>query len=152
MKDTKIFIFQNFICIATMISVTIALQFPVNPTSEMSADEKIIPRNNKTAEQSDESGHEIEIDGDDTKDKKFLDDAMKTVLDPDTIIIKNDDVVENFKIQIDEIDKENATLEMFMEEMDKLTLDVCKTSQKALWAYVTDTNNELKKNKMVISF
>ncbi|XP_045496355.1 angiotensin-converting enzyme-like [Colias croceus] len=141
--------FCKWLCLSTMITLTAALQFPANPNSEMSADEKTISRINKTIEQSDESGHEIEIDGDETRDKKFLDDAMRTVLDPDTIIIRNDDVIENFKIQTEEIDKENATLETFMEEMDKLSLDVCKTSQEALWSYVTDTNNEFKKNKMV---
>ncbi|XP_045523797.1 angiotensin-converting enzyme-like isoform X2 [Pieris brassicae] len=131
-----------------LISLTacFAVQFLTNPTSEMSTDDKSMEKSNKT-EQSDESGHEIEID-EESKDKKFLDYAMKTVLDPDTVIIKHDDV-DTFKVQLEELDKENATLEIFMEEMDKLSLDVCKTSQEALWAYVTDTSNDVKKNKMV---
>ncbi|CAK1544115.1 unnamed protein product [Leptosia nina] len=130
----------------TLITVTVAVHFPTNPTSEMSADDKNMGRTNKTYDQSEES-HEIEIEGEEIKDKKFLDEAMKTVLDPDTVIIKNDD--DNFKIQLEELKRENVTLEVFMEEMDKLSLEACRTSQDALWDYVTDTISELKKNRMV---
>lgn len=111
----------------------------------MSADEKNLIKVNKT-DQSDESGHEIETD---LEDKKFLDDAMKSILDPNTIIIKNRDEIEHFKMQLDEFVKENMTLENFIDEMDKLSLEVCKLSQKSLWAYVTDTQSDTKKNKMV---
>lgn len=126
-----------------------AVQFPPNPTSEMSADEKNLIKDNRTMDQSDESGHEIESDIDEVKEKKFLDDAMKTVLDPSTIIQKTKDAVELFKFQLEELDRENLTVEGFMDEMDRLSLAVCKTSQEALWSYVTDINNEGKKNKMV---
>lgn len=136
---------QYFVFLLSL-TACFAVQFLTNPTSEMSTDDKSVEKSNKT-EQSDESGHEIEID-EESKDKKFLDFAMKTVLDPDTVIIKHDDV-ETFKVQLEELDKENATLEIFIEEMDKLSLDVCKTSQEALWAYVTDTSSDVKKNKMV---
>ncbi|CAH2085412.1 unnamed protein product [Euphydryas editha] len=74
---------------------------------------------------------------------------MKAVLDPATVIVKNDDQVENFKVQLEEIDKENTTLELFIEEMDKLSLEVCKMSQEALWTFVTDINNENKKKRMI---
>ncbi|XP_063827391.1 angiotensin-converting enzyme-like isoform X2 [Ostrinia nubilalis] len=125
-----------------------AVQFPGNPNSEMSADEKSLNRENKTLEQSDESGHEVETDLED-KDKKYLDYAMKTILDPNSIIIQKNDEIEGFKIKLEQMDTENITLEAFMEEMDKLSLDICKTSQQALWSYVTDINNEGKKNRMV---
>lgn len=124
-----------------------AVQYPNYPTSAMSADERSFLGENKKGEQSNESGHEVETDVEDSK--KFLQDAMKEVLDPTTVIVKNDDLVENFKVQLQEIDKENTTLELFIEEMDKLSLEVCKTSQDALWAFVTDINNENKKKKMV---
>ncbi|XP_059058546.1 angiotensin-converting enzyme-like isoform X2 [Achroia grisella] len=124
------------------------VQFPTNPTSDMSVDDRSLQKGNKTLEQSDESGHEIETDIEE-KDKKFLDDAMRTVLDPNSVITKNTDFVDTFKQQLDALDKENITLETFMEKMDKLSLDVCKTSQESLWAYVTDINNEIKKNRMV---
>lgn len=125
-----------------------AVQFSPNPTSDISADEKI-QKGNKTLDGSEESGHEIETDVDEVKEKKFLDDAMRTILDPNTLIIKTNDIVQTFKYQLEELDKVNTTLDLFMEEMDKLSLDVCKTSQDALWSYVTDINNEAKKNKMV---
>ncbi|XP_028172807.1 angiotensin-converting enzyme-like isoform X2 [Ostrinia furnacalis] len=125
-----------------------AVQFPGNPNSEMSADEKSLNRENKTLEQSDESGHEVETDLED-KDKKYLDYAMKTILDPNSIIIQKNDEIEGFKIKLEQMDTENITLEAFMEDMDKLSLDICKTSQQALWSYVTDINNEGKKNRMV---
>ncbi|CAG9787166.1 unnamed protein product [Diatraea saccharalis] len=131
-----------------IITVVVAVQFGPNPTSDMSADEKNILKPNKTMEQSDESGHEVETELEE-KDKRFLDDAMKTILDPHSIILKDNDEIDNFRLKLDELDRENLTLEVFMEEMDKLSLDVCKTSQKALWSYVTDINNESKKNKMV---
>lgn len=124
-----------------------AVQFPPNPTSDMSADEKA-QKGNKT-EGSEESGHEIETDVDELKEKKFLDDAMWTVLDPNTMIVKTNDIVETFKYQLEKLDKVNTSLDVFMDEMDKLSLDVCKTSQDALWSYVTDIKNESKKNKMV---
>ncbi|XP_068623977.1 angiotensin-converting enzyme-like isoform X2 [Battus philenor] len=130
-------------------SISLAVQFPTNPTSEMSADEKNLIKVNKTTEQSDESGHEIDTDGEEIKDKKYLVDAMRTILDPNTVIQKNTDEDDNFKFLIDELDKENMTLENFMHEMDKLSLDVCKKSQEALWAYVTDITSEIKKNKMI---
>ena len=127
-----------------------AVQFPPNPTSDISADDKIQKGNNtKTLEGSEESGHEIETEIDEVKEKKFLDDAMRTVLDPNTLIGKTNDIVQSFKYQLEELDKVNTTLDVFMDEMDKLSLDVCKTSQDALWSYVTDINNEAKKNKMV---
>lgn len=126
---------------------TMAVHFPANPTSEMSEDDKSLPKGNKTLEQSDESGHEVETELEE-KDKKFLDDAMKTILDPHSVIEKNDEV-ESFKLKLDDMNKGNITLDSFMEEMDKLSLDICKTSQQALWSYVTDINNEGKKNRMV---
>ncbi|CAH1635734.1 unnamed protein product [Spodoptera littoralis] len=141
-------IFLQLTCLLIIASSSSALQFPPNPTSDMSADEKL-QKANKTLDQSDESGHEVETDVDEVKEKKFLDDAMRTVLDPNTLIVKTNDIVETFKYQLDELDKVNASLDVFMEEMDKLSLDVCKTSQEALWSYVTDINNETKKNKMV---
>ncbi|XP_028172733.1 angiotensin-converting enzyme-like isoform X1 [Ostrinia furnacalis] len=134
--------------VATIAVVTMAVQFPGNPNSEMSADEKSLNRENKTLEQSDESGHEVETDLED-KDKKYLDYAMKTILDPNSIIIQKNDEIEGFKIKLEQMDTENITLEAFMEDMDKLSLDICKTSQQALWSYVTDINNEGKKNRMV---
>lgn len=121
------------------------MQFSNNPTSEMSADEKGVAFN-KT-EQSDESGYEVEGD---VEDKKYLDEAMKTVLDPNTVILKGDEVVENFKSQIDNLEHGNASMETFMKEMDKLSLEICKTSQESLWDYVTDINSETKKTRMVI--
>ncbi|XP_049870966.1 angiotensin-converting enzyme-like isoform X2 [Pectinophora gossypiella] len=141
--------FQLTCVVAVIVSTTMAVQFPANPTSEMSADEKNLIKENKTIDMSDESGHEVETEMEEVKDKKFLDDAMKTVLDPNTIIAKTKDEVEIFKFQLEELDKENITLEAFMEEMDNLSLEVCKTSQEALWSYVTDIANEGKKNKMV---
>lgn len=126
---------------------TIAVQFQANPTSDISADDKSLPKGNKTIDQSDESGHEVETELEE-KDKKFLDDAMKTILDPNSVIEKNDEV-ESFKNKLENVEKEKITLEEFMEEMDKLSLDICKTSQQALWSYVTDINNENKKNRMV---
>ncbi|CAH2040644.1 unnamed protein product, partial [Iphiclides podalirius] len=131
------------------LSMSIAVQFPTNPTSEMSADEKNLIKVNKTIDQSDESGHEVDPDGEEIRDKKYLVDAMRTILDPNAVIEKNTDDVEGFKLQLDELDKDNMTLENFVEEMDKLSLDVCKTSQYALWSYVTDISNEVKKNKMI---
>lgn len=142
-------VFQNLICITILITAIRAVQYPSNPTSEMSMDEKSIVKNNKTGDQSDESGHEVETEA---EEQKFLDDALKTVLDPTISIAKNDDIVESFKIQLEEVDKENSTLELFMEEMDKLSLEICKSSQEALWDYVTDINSDAKKKKMVISF
>ncbi|XP_075976218.1 angiotensin-converting enzyme-like [Anticarsia gemmatalis] len=141
-------IFLRLICLLIIASKSVGVQFLPNPTSDISADEKT-QKTNKTGDQSEESGHEIETDIDEVKEKKFLDDAMRTVLDPNTQISKTGDVVETFKFQLDELDKGNITLEVFMEEMDKLSLDVCKTSQDALWSYVTDINNDSKKNKMV---
>ncbi|CAH0583130.1 unnamed protein product [Chrysodeixis includens] len=132
--------------IASMSSLTV--QLPPNPTSDISADETT-QKLNKTSDLSEESGHEIETDVDEGKEKKFLDDAMRTVLDPNTLIVKTNDIVQTFKYQLEELDKVNTTLDVFMDEMDKLSLDVCKTSQDALWSYVTDINNEAKKNKMV---
>ncbi|XP_073952268.1 angiotensin-converting enzyme-like [Choristoneura fumiferana] len=142
--------FYQLTCIvAFVVPMTISVQFPTNPTSEMSADEKNILKSNKTLEEDgDDSGHE-EVDNDEIKDKKFLDDAMRTVLDPNTVITKNNDEVENFKTQLHEIEGENMTLDRFMESMDTLSLEVCKTSQEALWSYVTNINDEIKKNKMV---
>ncbi|KAL0832181.1 hypothetical protein ABMA28_001636 [Loxostege sticticalis] len=140
-------VFQ-FAIVAAIAVLTMAVQFPGNPTSDMSADEKSSPKENKTVEQSDESGHEIETELEE-KDKKFLDDAMQTILDPHSIIVKNNDEIESFKMKLEQMDKENITLDTFMEEMDKLSLDICKTSQQALWSYVTDINNEGKKNRMV---
>lgn len=139
---------QKLFCLIISFTACIAVKFLTNPTSEMSdnGDDKNVDTSNKT-EQSDESGHEIEID-EESKDQKFLDFAMNTVLDPNTVIIKHDDV-ETFKIQLKELDKENSTIEIFMVEMDKISLDVCKTSQEALWAYVTDASSDVKKNKMV---
>lgn len=139
---------QRLTCVLIIASTSIAVQFPPNPTSDMSTDEKS-QKGNKTLDQSEESGHEIETDVDEVKEKKFLDDAMRTVLDPNTLIIKTNDIVETFKYQLEELDKVNTSLDVFMDEMDKLSLDVCKTSQDALWSYVTDINNEAKKNKMV---
>ncbi|KAF9821770.1 hypothetical protein SFRURICE_001881 [Spodoptera frugiperda] len=144
----KRLLLQQLTCLLIIASSSLALQFPPNPTSDMSADEKL-QKANKTLDQSDESGHEVETEGDEVKEKKFLDDAMRTVLDPNTLIVKTNDIVETFKYQLDELDKVNASLDVFMDEMDKLSLDVCKTSQQALWSYVTDINNETKKNKMV---
>ena len=111
----------------------------------MSADERNIVKN-KTVE-SDESGHEVETEVD---DKKFLDFALKTVLDPTTVIMKTNDRVEKLKNELEEIDKSNVTLDKFMEEMDRLSLEVCQLSQKYLWEYVTDVSSDTKKNKMVI--
>lgn len=113
----------------------------------MSADDK--NTTNKTTELSEESGHEIEID-DDVEAKKFLDDAMKTVLDPSTKLnAKTNYILKNFKSQLDELDNVSITLDVFMEEMDKLSLFVCNTSQDALWSYVIDSSNDAKKNAMV---
>lgn len=141
-------ILQKLICVILVINRSSSVQFPTNPTSEMSTDDK---KWNKTTDQSDESGHEVETDVEEAKEKKFLDDAMRTVLDPSVVIVKSEDVVENIKIQLEELDKENSTLEAFMDEMDKLSLEVCKTSSEALWSYVTDINNDSKKNAMVIN-
>ncbi|RVE53553.1 hypothetical protein evm_001694 [Chilo suppressalis] len=138
----------QIIFFVSMVVVAAALQFSINPTSDMSTEEKLLHKGNKTMEQSDESGHEVETELEE-KDKKFLDDAMKTILDPNSIILKNNNEIDNFRLKLDEIDKENMTLEAFMEEMDKLSLDVCKTSQEALWSYVTDINSENKKNRMI---
>lgn len=121
-----------------------AVQFLNNPTSEMSADERNIVKN-RTIE-SDESGHEVETEID---DKKFLDFALKTVLDPTTVIIKTNDRVDKLKHELEEIDKTNITLDKFMEEMDRLSLEVCQLSQKYLWEYVTDVSSDMKKNKMI---
>ncbi|XP_034828842.1 angiotensin-converting enzyme-like isoform X2 [Maniola hyperantus] len=145
---SNMILIEKLICITIFITAITAVQFPNHPTSEMSAsaDVKFFVKSNKTTEQSDESGHEIETE---IEEKKFLDDALKTVLDPRTVIGKVDEVVENFKIQLEEVDKENSTIELFMEEMDKLSLEICKTSQESLWDYVTDINSEVKKNKMV---
>lgn len=115
----------------------------------MSADETSTPKNNKTLDVSDESGHELETDVDDIKEKKFLDEAMKAILDPHAFIPKNQDELESYKLQLDELNKSNISLDSFLSEMDNLSLEVCKTSQKALWSYVSDINNETKKNKMV---
>ncbi|XP_032515650.2 angiotensin-converting enzyme-like isoform X1 [Danaus plexippus] len=134
---------QALICLGIM-SIGKGMQFSNNPTSEMSADEKGLAFN-KT-EQSDESGYEVEGD---VEDKKYLDEAMKTVLDPNTVILKGDEVVENFKSQIDNLEHGNASMETFMTEMDKLSLEICKTSQESLWDYVTDINSETKKTRMV---
>ncbi|KAI5644518.1 angiotensin-converting enzyme domain-containing protein [Phthorimaea operculella] len=139
-------LFQSCV-IVTVITAVTAVQFPPSPTSEMSADEKNLIRENRTVDLSDESGHEIEDDP--IKDKKFLDDAMRTVMDTTAIITQAKDEVEMFKFQIEEIDKENITFDEFMQAMDNLSLEVCKTSQEALWSYVTDIANESKKNKMV---
>ncbi|XP_050349333.1 angiotensin-converting enzyme-like [Nymphalis io] len=138
---------KNVIKFILLFTAAVAVQFPNNPTSAMSADERLFLGENKKSEQSNESGHEMEIDVEDNK--KFLDDAMKAVLDPATVIIKNDDIVDNFKVQVDEIDKENTTLEIFIEEMDKLSLEVCKASQESLWAFVTDISSDYKKRKMI---
>ncbi|XP_048000270.1 angiotensin-converting enzyme-like isoform X2 [Leguminivora glycinivorella] len=145
-------LFYQLTCtVAFAVSLTIGVRVSIhaNPTSDMSGDELVTPKSNKTVDTSaaDESGHE-EIDIEEIKDKKFLDDAMRSVLDPNTMIISNDDV-QNFKSQLNEIDSENMTLDSFMENMDKLSLEVCKTSQDALWDYVTNINDEVKKNKMV---
>lgn len=131
---------------AITVSVTAALLYNTNPSSDMSSDDR--NSTNKTTEVSDESGHEIEVE-EDIKEKKFLHDAMKTVLDPTALIRNTNDEVENFQFQLDELDNINITFESFMEEMDKLSLEICKTSQNALWSYVTDINNDIKKNKMV---
>ncbi|KAJ8719075.1 hypothetical protein PYW07_016631 [Mythimna separata] len=141
-------IYTRLTCILIIASTSMAVQFPPNPTSDMSADEKI-QKGNKTLEGSEESGHEIETDIDEVKEKKFLDDAMRAVLDPNTMIVKTNDIVDTFKYQLEELDRVNTSLDVFMDEMDKLSLDVCKTSQDALWSYVTDIKNEAKKNKMV---
>ncbi|XP_072950039.1 angiotensin-converting enzyme-like [Epargyreus clarus] len=138
----------TLLCVILAINRSSSVQFLTNPTSEMSTDDKNV-KWNKTADQSDESGHEVETDVEEVKEKKFLDDAMRTVLDPSVVIVKSEDVVENIKIQLEELDKENSTLEAFMDEMDKLSLEVCKTSSEALWSYVTDINNESKKNAMM---
>ncbi|KAL4707267.1 hypothetical protein ACJJTC_019805 [Scirpophaga incertulas] len=138
--------FQIYLLI-TIAVVTSAVQFSANPSSDMSWTDDGI-KDNKTMEQSDESGHEIETDLEE-KDKKFLDDAMKTIMDPHSIILKHDDDVEALKVKIKEIDSENMTLNSFMSRMDQLSLDVCKMSQQALWSYVTDISNEVKRNKMI---
>lgn len=125
----------------------IAVQYNPNPTSEMSADDK--NTTNKTIEQSEESGHEIEID-DDVKEKKFLEDAMKTIIDPTTTLVaKTNIILQAFKYKLDELDNVSISFDVFMDEMDKLSLDICKNSQDALWSYVTDINNDIKKNTMV---
>lgn len=147
-----VYFFQHLVYTLVALSISLAVQYPTNPTSEMSADEKNLIKVNKSIDQSDESGHEIDPDGEEIKDKKYLVDAMRTILDPNTVIEKSSDDVEKFKSQLDELNKENMTLEKFTEEMDKLSLDVCKTSQEALWSYVTDIGNEAKKNKMVRRF
>lgn len=141
----------NVVYIAAIVSVIaiqcVAVQYNPNPNSEMSADDK---NTNKTVELSEESGHEIEIDDDNIKEKKFLDEAMKTLLDPTaTLIAKTNNILQGFKYQLDELDNVSISFDVFMEEMDKLSLDVCKTSQDALWSYVTDINNDDKKNTMV---
>ncbi|CAH2266095.1 jg11100 [Pararge aegeria aegeria] len=143
---TNMMLIEKLICYTTLITAITAVQFLNNPTSEMSADEKSFVKNNKTGEQSDESSHEVETE---LEEKKFLDDALKAVLDPNIVIAKNDDIVETFRVQLEEVDKENSTIDVFMEEMDKLSLEICKTSQESLWDYVTDINSEAKKNKMV---
>lgn len=128
----------------TYIALTEAVQY--NPTSDISDDRNMT---NRTNEASDESGHEIESD-DDVKEKKFLDEAMKKILDPDQIQLpKAVDIVDHFKLHLEELDNTSIPVEDFMEEMDKLSLEVCKTSQEALWAYVTDIGSEAKKNNMV---
>ncbi|XP_053605292.1 angiotensin-converting enzyme-like isoform X4 [Plodia interpunctella] len=145
----KLFYLIGFILVAVDIK---AVQFPANPNSDVSADEKSVQKINLTIDQSDESGHEnnSENSENDERDKKFLDFAMRTVLDPNSVIQKSsDDVVENFKQQLEELDHDNMTLTAFMEEMDNISLEICKTSQQSLWSYVTDINNEIKKNKMV---
>lgn len=146
----KFSILQSGACfIAMSISLTAALLYNTNPSSDISADDR--NSTNKTIEMSDESGHEIEVD-EDLKERKFLDDAMKKILDPTALITKATDVVDSFKLQLEELDNSNITFESFMYEMDKLSLKVCQTSQQALWSYVTDINNEVKKNKMVSNY
>ncbi|XP_013192369.1 angiotensin-converting enzyme [Amyelois transitella] len=145
----KLFYLVGLVAVAVEVK---AVQFPTNPNSDVSADEKSIPKKNQTIDQSDESGHENNSDNseNDERDKKFLDFAMRTVLDPNSVIAKpSDDVVENFKQQLEELDHDNMTLHVFMEEMDNISLEICKTSQQSLWSYVTDINNENKKKKMV---
>ncbi|CAH2085980.1 unnamed protein product [Euphydryas editha] len=85
--------FHKVINILLLITAAKAVQYP---TSAMSADERVFISENKQGEQSNESGHEVETDVEDSK--KFLDDAMKAVLDPATVIVKNDEQVENFKV------------------------------------------------------
>ncbi|KAM3966953.1 angiotensin-converting enzyme [Aphomia sociella] len=138
----------RLIGIIVLFTTVTGVHYATNPTSDMSAEDRSLQKGNKTAEQSDESGHEVETDNEE-KDKKFLEDAMRTVLDPNSVIVKNDELVNIFKQQLDALSKDNITLEAFMDEMDKLSLDVCKTSQESLWSYVTDINNERKKNNMV---
>lgn len=126
------------------------VQFPANPTSESVDDKTEKTKEDKyDKSENDDSGVETEID--DAKDKKMLDAALKTVLDPKSVIVKKHDIVDVFKDHLDDLERNNKTapLEWFMEEMDNLSLEVCKTSQEALWAYVTDINNETKKNIMV---
>ncbi|XP_004930682.1 angiotensin-converting enzyme isoform X1 [Bombyx mori] len=142
-------IVARFICLVGIISTAVSVQFQTNPSSDMSADETSTPKNNKTLDVSDESGHELEADVDDIKEKKFLDEAIKAILDPHAFIPKNQDELESYKLQLDELNKSNISLDSFLSEMDNLSLEVCKTSQKALWSYVSDINNETKKNKMV---
>lgn len=120
-------------------------QYNPNPNSEMSDDKNIT--NNKT--DASEESHEIEID-DDEKEKKFLDDAMKMVLDPQSaLVLKTKTLLQSFQTQLDELDNTNITFDAFMAEMDNLSLEVCKTSQDALWSYVMDINNDVSKNFMV---
>ncbi|KOB77418.1 Angiotensin-converting enzyme, partial [Operophtera brumata] len=133
--------------VALLVITTGAVQYNPNPTSEMSADDKNTM--NKTTELSDESGHEIEID-EDIKEKKFLDDAMKIVLDPSTTLLaKTSNILQSFKNQLDELDNASISFDVFMDSMDKLSLYVCKTSQEALWSYVIDSNDDAKKNAMI---
>lgn len=125
-----------------------ALQFQIYPASEMSTDERSGTKVKRT-DTSNESEQEVETDPEEIKEKKFLDDAMRSILDPSTTFIKYDDDVHNIKSHLEDLDKSNITLDVFIEEMDRLSLEICKTSQSALWSYATDINNGVKKNKMV---
>lgn len=124
-----------------------AVHFPSSPNSDVSADEKSATNNeqNKTVVlPSDEniSSAEIEIDNEELKEKKILDDALEQVLDPNTVFIKDEDVVHNYKLQVIEIEKSNVTINTFFDQMNNLSLQVCKDSQKALWTYVNNAKNK----------
>ncbi|XP_048477838.1 angiotensin-converting enzyme isoform X1 [Plutella xylostella] len=139
------------LCLSIIICIVQGVQFPSNAMSEVLSEEKSIPTRDGNNSDIDDGSRELDIDVvDEIREKKFLDDAMKAVLDPNSIIShSNYDIVSSFKNQLKTLDNANISLNAFMDEMDQLSLEVCKTSQAALWEYLTNINSEIKKNKMI---
>ncbi|XP_041988748.1 angiotensin-converting enzyme-like isoform X2 [Aricia agestis] len=132
------------------------VHYPTDPTSEMIPDNKnVVLRSNPEELRSDEE-FEYGRDSDQEKnsvteseDKRFLDEALNVINNPFTVLASNQDTIENYKGALENIKHENITLEDFFIQMDKLSLDVCKSSQKSLWSYVLNTNDELAKDNML---